>query len=236
MPAYLKIQLALKRVLDLLSALTGLVLISPILILIAAAIKIESPRYPLFFNDFVVGRKGRRFRMFKYRTMVPHEIDYESRPEIRPGNPLVGRVGRILRRLKLDELPQLWNVLRGDMSLVGPRPMDPVRFARSSEFQKQRSIMRPGLSGWAQVNGNTYWSWDERIEMDLWYIDNWSLWLDLAIMWKTVSVLLFGEQPKDQVAAKRITDTNYKVAWPGQKLFGFGNRREVDAKFETNKG
>jgi lipopolysaccharide/colanic/teichoic acid biosynthesis glycosyltransferase len=236
MPAYLKIQLALKRGLDLLCALVGLVLMLPVLILIAAAIKIESPRYPLFFNDFVVGRKGRRFKMFKYRTMVPHEIDYDSRPEIRPGNPLVGRVGRVLRRLKLDELPQLWNVLRGDMSLVGPRPMDPVRFARSSDFQKQRSMMRPGLSGWAQVNGNTYWSWDERIEMDLWYIDNWSFWLDLMIMARTVSVLLFGEQPKDQAAAKRIVDTDYRVAWPGQKVFAFGNGADVDAKFETNKG
>lgn len=236
MPAYLRIQLTLKRALDFFLALTSLVLLSPILVLIAAAIKIEAPRYPLFFNDFVVGMKGRRFKMFKYRTMVPHEIDYESRPEIRPGNPLVGRVGKILRRLKLDELPQLWNVLRGEMSVVGPRPMDPVRFARSSEFQRQRSVMRPGLSGWAQVNGNTYWSWDERIEMDLWYIDNWSFWLDLKIAWKTVSVLLFGEQPKDLAAAKRITDPDYRVAWPGQKLVKSVKRQEIDSKLETNKG
>src|SRR5438132_6162930 len=137
MPAWLKMQLAIKRSVDFVLALMGLVLLAPILLLIALAIKIECPRYPLFFNDSVVGRNGRRFRMFKYRTMAPHEVNYQDRPEVLPGNPLVGRVGRVLRRTKLDELPQLLNVLRGEMSLVGTRPMDPFRFDRSSDFKRE---------------------------------------------------------------------------------------------------
>jgi lipopolysaccharide/colanic/teichoic acid biosynthesis glycosyltransferase len=88
----------------------------------------------------------------------------------------------------------LWNVLRGDMSLVGPRPMDPVRYARATEFQRQRLLMRPGLTGWAQVNGNINWSWDARMEMDVWYIANWSLRLDLRILLMTIPVLLMSER------------------------------------------
>src|SRR5262249_18459283 len=150
--------LTLKRAFDVLVSAAALALASPLLLLIALAIKIEGPRHPLFFNDTVMGRDAARFRMCKFRTMVPHAIDYETRAEVTSGNPHVTRVGAVLRRLKLDELPQLWNVLRGEMSVVGPRPMDPVRYGRATEFQRQRLLMRPGLTGWAQVNGNINWS------------------------------------------------------------------------------
>jgi lipopolysaccharide/colanic/teichoic acid biosynthesis glycosyltransferase len=207
--------LALKRALDAAAAAGGLLALSPLLAAIALAIKLESPRLPLFFNDTVMGRGGTRFRMFKFRTMRPHAIDYEHRPEVTAGNPLVTRVGAILRRLKLDELPQLWNVLRGDMSLVGPRPMDPARYGRATEFQRQRLLMRPGLTGWAQVNGNINWSWDARMEMDVWYIANWSLRLDLRILLMTIPVLLMSERPRD-VGSCRITDPNFRVDRPGR--------------------
>src|SRR4051812_24697166 len=135
------VMLAVKRAFDIATSATALLLASPLLALVAIAIKLEGPRHPLFFNDTVMGRAATRFTMFKFRTMVPHAIDYASRPEVTSGNPHVTRVGAVLRRLKLDELPQLWNVLRGDMSVVGPRPMDPVRYERATPFQRQRLIM-----------------------------------------------------------------------------------------------
>ena len=209
--------LAIKRALDILTALAALCLLAPLLVAIALAIKMESPRLPLFFNDTVMGRRATRFRMLKFRTMRPHPIDYSNRPEIALDNPLITRVGRVLRRLKLDELPQLWNVVRGDMSLVGPRPMDTARYERASEFQRQRLLMRPGLTGWAQVNGNIAWSWDARMEMDVWYIAHWSLRLDLRILLMTIPVLLMSERPRD-VGSCRITDVNFRVERPGSAL------------------
>ena len=206
--------LAIKRLLDVMVAAAALAVLAPLLLLVMAAIKLESPHLPLFFNDTVMGRGGGRFRMLKFRTMYPHPIDYDDRPEITSGNPLVTRVGRVLRRLKLDELPQLWNVVRGDMSLVGPRPMDPARYGRASDFQRQRLLMRPGLTGWAQVNGNISWSWDARMEMDVWYIAHWSLRLDLRILAMTIPVLFMNERPRD-VGSRRITDASFRVERPG---------------------
>jgi lipopolysaccharide/colanic/teichoic acid biosynthesis glycosyltransferase len=212
-----RVTLGVKRVVDALVAAAALCVLAPLLAVIALAVVIESPGLPLFFNDTVMGRGATRFRMLKFRTMRPHPIDYERRPEVTRDNPLITRVGSVLRRLKLDELPQLWNVLRGDMSLVGPRPMDPVRYGRATEFQRQRLMMRPGLTGWAQVNGNIHWSWDARMEMDVWYIANWSLRLDLRILLMTIPVLFMSERPRD-VGCRRITDANFRVDRPGSAL------------------
>jgi lipopolysaccharide/colanic/teichoic acid biosynthesis glycosyltransferase len=209
--------LSVKRGLDVVSSLAALCVLAPLLAAMAVAIKIESPGLPLFFNDWVMGRGAVRFRMRKFRTMRPHAIDYDNRPEVTAGNPHVTRVGAVLRRLKLDELPQFWNVLAGDMSLVGPRPMDPVRYERATAFQRQRLLMRPGLTGWAQVNGNINWSWDARMEMDVWYIAHWSLRLDLRILLMTIPVLLMSERPRD-VGSCRITDPTYRVDRPGAAL------------------
>ena len=209
--------LTLKRAFDVVVSAAALTLASPLLALIALAIKIEHPWLPLFFNDTVMGKDAARFRMFKFRTMIPHAIDYQTRPEVTSGNPYVTRTGAVLRRFKLDELPQLWNVLRGDMSVVGPRPMDPVRYSRATEFQRQRLIVRPGLTGWAQVNGNINWSWDERMQMDVWYIANWSLALDARILFMTIPVLIMSERPRD-VGSRRITDANFRVDRPGSAL------------------
>jgi lipopolysaccharide/colanic/teichoic acid biosynthesis glycosyltransferase len=208
------VTLAIKRAADLVVAAAALCALAPLLAVIALLIKIESPRLPVFFNDTVMGRGATRFRMLKFRTMLPHPIDYERRPEVTLDNPLITRVGAVLRRFKLDELPQLWNVLRGDMSLIGPRPMDPVRYSRASEFQRQRLLMRPGLTGWAQVNGNINWSWDARMEMDVWYIAHWSLGLDLRILLMTIPVLILHERPRD-VGSCRITDPAFRIHRPG---------------------
>lgn len=220
MPVRTRAALAVKRLLDCACAAIGIVVLAPVFFAIAIAIKVESPRHPLFFNDVVMGRNAVRFKLLKFRTMVPHAIDYTNRPEVRAGSSLVTRVGRVLRRLKLDELPQLFNVLSGQMSIVGPRPMDPHRYERATPFERQRLLMRPGLSGWVQVNGNINWDWDRRMQMDLWYIDQWSLALDFKILLATMPVIVFGERVGDRSPA-RITDTSYRLTWPGAGLASY---------------
>lgn len=222
----MRLRLAVKRLFDVLVAAIALVLLAPLFAVIAAAIKLETPGLPLFFNDTVMGRDGCRFTFLKFRTMFPHAIDYADRPEVRPGSPLVTRAGRVLRRFKLDELPQLWNVCRGDMSVVGPRPMDPVRYQMASEFHRQRLLVRPGLTGWVQINGNIQWSWEDRMDMDVWYLAHWSLWLDVRILSATVPTILFGERRQDRPPA-RIADRRYRVRWPGS-----GRQQRAGSAFE----
>ncbi len=200
----------------------ALLMCAPVLLVIAVAIEVEDPYSPLFFNDWVMGRGQTRFRMFKFRTMAPHEITYTDRPEVHQGSPLVTRVGAVLRRSKLDELPQLINVLAGQMSLVGPRPMDPIRFDRATTFERQRLLMRPGLTGWAQVNGNIHWTWAERMEMDVWYVDRWALALDLRILCATAPAILLGER-RGAASVARVTDHGYRVPWPGFGRFSRGS-------------
>jgi len=208
----------IKATLDRVVAAVAVLLALPVMAVIAAAIKAEHPRLPILFVDWCAGKDGAPFRFVKFRTMLPHPIDYGNRPEIHPGNPLVTRVGRWLRRLKLDELPQLVHVLRGDMSLVGPRPMDIHRYQRASDFFKQRCLVPPGLTGMAQVSGNIRLSWDERMEMDVWYIANWSLKLDLEILCRTIGVILFGERVVEDIAAqRRMRDHSVRVTPPGRR-------------------
>ncbi len=214
----MRLQLAVKRLIDLVIASAALMLCAPLLAAIALAIKLESPRVPMFFNDTVMGLGESRFTMLKFRTMIPHEINYGDRREVTAGSPLVTRVGAVLRRWKLDELPQFWNVLRGQMSLVGPRQMDPVRFDRATDFQRQRLLMRPGLTGWVQVNGSIQWSWEQRMEMDIWYVGHWSLALDARILCRTVPTILFGE--RRNADAERVTDRSCRVWWPGADRHG----------------
>jgi undecaprenyl phosphate N,N'-diacetylbacillosamine 1-phosphate transferase len=208
-----------KAALDRAVAALTLVVLLPVMAAIAVAIKLEHPGLPLFFVDTVAGRKGRPFRYWKFRTMLPHPIDYANRPEIKADNPLVTPTGRWLRRFKLDELPQFVHVLMGRMSLVGPRPMDIQRYGQVSEFFKQRCLVRPGLTGIAQVSGNIYLSWDERMEMDIWYIRHWSMKLDLEIIYRTFGVILFGEGVLEEFASsRRIRDHSVRVTAPGEKV------------------
>lgn len=174
-----------KRLFDLVTA-TGLLLATaPIIALAALAIYLESGR-PVFFVQTRVGQDGTPFSLYKLRSLPPGDHDPAARtPEASP-------IGRVLRRWALDELPQLWNVLRGDMSLVGPRPILPSEAAGYDDRQRRRLDVRPGLTGWAQIHGRNALPWTERIEHDLWYVDHAGLWTDLKILCYTPVVLLSG--------------------------------------------
>jgi lipopolysaccharide/colanic/teichoic acid biosynthesis glycosyltransferase len=180
-----------KRALDVVLAACTLVLVSPILGLAAVAIKVED-RGPVLFRQSRVGYRGREFGILKLRTMVLGAESQGAGLAVNEGDPRITRVGRALRRLSIDELPQLWNVLAGDMSLVGPRPTVRWQVERYTERQRRRLDVRPGITGWAQVHGRAALPWDERIELDVWYVDHRSLWLDLRILARTPLALFSG--------------------------------------------
>jgi len=178
-----------KRLVDLLGSLPGLLLISPLLLGVALAIKLDD-RGPVFFRQQRAGLKGQIFKIFKFRTMVQNAEKMGAGVFVEEEDPRITRVGKFLRHSSLDELPQLINIVRGEMSLVGPRPTLPYQVENYDQRQMRRLEVKPGITGWAQVNGRSALTWPERIELDLWYIDNWSLWLDLKIILKTFLVVL----------------------------------------------
>jgi lipopolysaccharide/colanic/teichoic acid biosynthesis glycosyltransferase len=179
------------RALDLSIAAVALVVTSPLLALCALAIKLES-RGPVLYRQRRVGFRGEQFDLLKLRTMCVGAESMGAGLYIEDRDPRITRVGRLLRRFSLDELPNLLNVLRGDLSIVGPRPTVQSQVDRYTDFQRRRLEVRPGITGWAQVNGRTALSWPERIELDVWYVDNRSLALDLRILLKTVQMLVTG--------------------------------------------
>jgi lipopolysaccharide/colanic/teichoic acid biosynthesis glycosyltransferase len=181
----------LKRVFDLTLALLGLLVLSPIFALIALCISLDSLG-DVFFKLRVAGRRGKPFDQWKFRTMVQNAREVAHRFETSATDPRITRVGRFLRRWSLDELPQLWNILRGDMSLVGPRPAFLEVAQRYSPEQARRLQMRPGLTGLAQLQGRNLLPWEQRIVLDIVYIDQYSLWLDAKILWRTIPLLLRG--------------------------------------------
>jgi undecaprenyl phosphate N,N'-diacetylbacillosamine 1-phosphate transferase len=184
--------LAAKRVLDIVVAAGGLILLLPLLLLIAVAIKLRSPG-PVFYLQERAGLRGKRFRMRKFRTMVEGAEEIGTGLYVAEEDPRITRVGRILRRFSLDELPQLLQVLTGEMSLVGPRPALPYHVESYTAQQSRRLLMRPGLTGLSQVNGRNRLSWPERIERDVWYVDHFSLLLDAQILLRTPAVWLSGD-------------------------------------------
>lgn len=176
----------LKRVIDLLGASFGLWTLLPTMLLTAAAIRLDS-NGPALFKQVRAGKNGEPFVIYKFRTM---RADYEIVDvPLTESDPSITRVGKLLRATSLDELPQLINVLRGEMSLVGPRPTIPEQVEQYDEFQRRRLEVKPGLTGWAQVNGRSKLAWDRRIELDVWYVDNRSFALDMRIVWLTLRVL-----------------------------------------------
>jgi len=183
---------AVKRALDVTLASIGLVLSAPLLAVLAAAIRLESPGHP-FYTQTRAGRDGRPFSILKLRTMVQGAEFTGAGLAIQEGDERITRVGRFLRRYSLDELPNLFNVLRGEMSIVGPRPTLPVQVQQYTERQRGRLAVKPGITGWAQVNGRAALPWPERIELDLWYVDHFSLMLDLKILARTVRMVLAGQ-------------------------------------------
>ena len=190
---------ALKWIADRLCAAVALVLLLPVYLVISIWILIDDGR-PIMFNQRRTGRNGRTFRMFKFRTMVNNaqQIGLEQGITDDPfgvltNDPRITRSGRFLRRSSLDELPQILNVLLAHMSLVGPRPDVPEQVAHYSDGDRRRLEMLPGITGWAQVNGREEISWPERIAMDIWYIDHWSLLLDARIILKTFGHFIRSE-------------------------------------------
>jgi lipopolysaccharide/colanic/teichoic acid biosynthesis glycosyltransferase len=188
-----------KRVADPLLALVALVVLSPVFLAISLWIVVESGR-PIFFVYPRAGKDGRSFRMVKFRTMVQDAIELGRSTGISrdpfgvvKDDPRITGAGRWLRRTSLDELPQLANVLAGQMSLVGPRADLVEQAAHYTAEEARRLTVLPGITGWAQVHGRDSVTWQERFRMDLWYIDNWSFWLDVKIIFKTFGELFRGE-------------------------------------------
>lgn len=163
-------------------AILLLILLSPLLLLLMGAVRINMGA-PVFFRQQRPGMGGALFMMVKFRTMRD-AVDHRGEPLL--DEERLPRFGKLLRATSLDELPELWNVARGEMSLVGPRPLLVEYLPLYSEHQARRHEVRPGITGWAQVNGRNAVSWEERLDMDVWYVDNRSLWLDLRILWMTV--------------------------------------------------
>jgi lipopolysaccharide/colanic/teichoic acid biosynthesis glycosyltransferase len=179
------------RALDLIVAVLAIALLSPLLALAAVLIRLES-RGPVLYRQLRVGRGGEPFELWKLRTMVPGAESMGAGIYVVQGDPRITRVGRHLRRFSLDELPNLVNVIRGEMAIVGPRPTVQAQVDRYTERQLRRLEVKPGITGWAQVNGRTSLPWPERIELDVWYVEHRSLWLDLRILAKTARMLASG--------------------------------------------
>ena len=182
----------IRRAFDVVVAGGALVILSPFLLGAMAAIRLESRGSPIY-RQRRVGKDGRQFDVLKLRTMVSGAEHIGRGLAVSEGDTRITRVGRFLRRTSLDEVPNLVNVLRGEMSIIGPRPTVPVQVDRYTERQRGRLAVKPGITGWAQINGRTELSWDERIELDLWYIEHRSLRLDLEILWRTVRMVLGGQ-------------------------------------------
>jgi lipopolysaccharide/colanic/teichoic acid biosynthesis glycosyltransferase len=181
-----------KRLLDLVIASAALIASSPILAAAAIAIRLET-HGPVIFRQRRVGKDGVPFEMLKLRTMVSGAEGMGAGLAVNQGDSRITRVGAILRRFSLDELPNLVNVLRGEMSIVGPRPTVQVQVDQYTDRQRRRLEVNPGITGWAQVNGRTSLPWAERIELDVWYVDHESLRLDLKILAMTIRMLVTGE-------------------------------------------
>jgi lipopolysaccharide/colanic/teichoic acid biosynthesis glycosyltransferase len=179
------------RALDIAISLAVLAVTAPVLALAALAIRLES-RGPVLYRQRRVGLGGEPFDLWKLRTMVPQAETMGAGVYVLEGDPRITRTGRLLRRFSLDELPNLVNVLKGDMAVVGPRPTVQEQVDRYTERQRRRLEVKPGITGWAQVNGRTSLPWPERIELDVWYVEHRSLRLDLKILAKTARMLATG--------------------------------------------
>ncbi|MEG4804216.1 sugar transferase [Microcoleus sp. ARI1-B5] len=175
-----------KWVLDRVVSAIALLIFSPLVLIVAIAIYIRMGG-PVFFTQPRPGKDGRVFNFYKFRTMTG---DRDTEGNLLPDEQRLTAIGQFLRKTSLDELPQLWNVLQGDISLVGPRPLLVRYLERYSPEQARRHDVMPGITGWAQINGRNAISWQEKFKLDVWYVDHWSLWLDLKILFLTVGKVL----------------------------------------------
>jgi lipopolysaccharide/colanic/teichoic acid biosynthesis glycosyltransferase len=182
---------AVKRAVDIAIALPLVLLTAPLVAVLAVAVRLESPGDPVY-RQTRVGKDGKLFEIYKLRTMVTGAEFTGAGLAIAAGDPRITRLGALLRRYSLDELPNLWNVLRGEMSIVGPRPTLKGQVDQYTERQRGRLAVKPGITGWAQINGRASLPWPERIELDLWYVEHRSLALDLRILSRTLGQVLRG--------------------------------------------
>ena len=181
----------MNRALDVAIAGTGLLVTSPLLGLAALAVKLGDGG-PALYRQRRVGRNGAEFELLKLRTMVVGAEKLGTGFAVDEGDPRITRVGRMLRRTSVDELPQLWNIVRGEMSVIGPRPTLQYQVQRYNDRQRRRLSILPGLTGWAQIHGRARLSWDERIELDVWYVEHRSPLVDLKILARTPFALFSG--------------------------------------------
>jgi len=181
-----KVSLRVKRLFDILTAATLLTVLSPLFLTLAAAIR-ASLGAPILFRQQRPGRHGKPFAIYKFRTMTDAR---DAQGNLLPDAERLTGLGRFLRSTSLDELPELWNVLKGDMSLVGPRPLRMAYLARYTPEQARRHDVKPGITGWAQVNGRNALTWEEKFALDIWYVEHWTYWLDLRILWITLVQVL----------------------------------------------
>ena len=195
--------LILKRIFDVIGSGIGLIILLPIFVIIGILIKLNS-KGPVFFIQERAGKDGKVFRAYKLRTMVDNAEKMGK--GLKKDDPRITRIGKYLR-WGIDELPQLINVFKGDMSLIGPRPTLIEQVSRYSKEHRRRLEMKPGITGWALVNGRNVLSWPEKIKLDIWYIDHWSLWLDFKILIKTIWVVIFT---REGVYGKDGINTGYK--------------------------
>jgi len=185
------------RAVDVVASAILLLLVAPLLLLTASAIWLTD-QGPILYRQDRAGLRNCTFELLKFRSMRINDLpvgDASQESEIRGEHPLVTPVGHWIRRFKIDELPQLINVFRGEMSLIGPRPTVPEQTAAYTSFEMRRLDVLPGMTGWAQVNGGIELSWPDRIRLDVWYVDHRSAWLDFEILLRTVAVVLFGDKP-----------------------------------------
>ncbi|MGB1477420.1 MAG: sugar transferase [Marinobacter salsuginis] len=196
----------IKRCFDLVASLLALLSLLPVIVATAIVVRIKLGS-PVFFRQTRPGRDGRPFQMIKFRTMLD-AVDEQGKPL--PDSERMTAFGQFLRSSSLDELPELWNVLKGDMSLVGPRPLLMEYLPLYSEEQYRRHEVRPGVTGWAQVNGRNAISWEDKFRLDVWYVDNRSLWLDLKILFLTVKKVLVrdGISGEGEVTMSKFNGSN----------------------------
>lgn len=194
-------RLIIKRLADILFSTLGLAVLLPVLVVTAIIVKAGSPG-PVLFRQKRLGRHGTVFSIFKFRTMTDGATTSAAGLVTFEGDPRITRAGKILRMLHIDELPQLLNILRGEMSFVGPRPTMPFHYDYYADWEKERLRLCPGLTGWSQINGGATVNWDRRIELDVWYVRNFSLFLDCRILlltaWMIVRRMLRRESTQSQ--------------------------------------
>ncbi|QJA09405.1 sugar transferase [Romboutsia sp. CE17] len=198
-----KLYLFLKRVIDIVGSLCGLIILSPVFLIVAILIKLEDPKGKIFFSQERNGLNGKIFNMYKFRSMVHNaeelleqlqEQNEQTGPVFKIKNdPRITKIGRFIRKTSIDELPQLINILKGDMSIVGPRPPIPREVDQYTDYQMQRLLVKPGLTCYWQVGGRNEIGFDEWVELDIKYIEERNLWIDIKLIFKTVFVL-FGDK------------------------------------------